>query len=163
MYISYIYIIYIYIYIHLKGYDVYQNLRHLYLHTAVKIFINCYCLTKSKLLSLIHGIIKRGISLYFHVSWNDSLIVILSHIWPSYKCLKYLPNKTLHIILSSDESGSFRVAGSKSGETIKACNCSKFEYNLKNQRKHDHCPTCKEGKLKWNFDKHISACKTIGM
>ena len=69
----------------------------------------------------------------------------------------------MHIILSSDESGSFRVAGSNSGETIKACNCSKFEYNLKNQRKHDHCPTFKEGKLKWNFDKHISACKTIGM
>ena len=28
----------------------------------------------------------------------------------------------MHIILSSDESGSFRIAGSKSGETIKACN-----------------------------------------
>ena len=46
---------------------------------------------------------------------------------------------------------------------LKHAICSKFEYNLKNQRKHDHCPTCKEGKLKWNFDKHISACKTIGM
>ena len=29
----------------------------------------------------------------------------------------------LQIILSSDESHSFRIAGSKSGETIKACNC----------------------------------------
>ena len=64
----------------------------------------------------------------------------------------------LHIILSSDESGSLRVAGSKSGETIKAYNCSKFKYNLKNQRKHYHCPICKQGKLKWNLDKHISVC-----
>ena len=43
----------------MKGYDVYQNLLHLYSHTKVYIFVNCYCLTKSKLLSLIYGIIKH--------------------------------------------------------------------------------------------------------
>ena len=65
----------------------------------------------------------------------------------------------MHIILSSDESGSFCVASLKSGEKIKACNCSKFKYNLKNQHKHYHCPICKEEKLKWNLDKNISVCK----
>ena len=67
------------------------------------------------------------------------------------------------IILSSYESGSLPAAGSKSSETIKACNCSKFKYNLKNKHKHYHSSICKEGKLKWNLDKHISAYKKIGM
>ena len=62
------------------------------------------------------------------------------------------------------ESGSLPATGSKFSETIKACNCSKFKYNLKNkQHKHCHCSICKEEKLKWNLDQHISLYKKVGM
>ena len=31
-----------------------------------------------------------------------------------------------------------------------------FRYKLQKHRKHYHCPICKEGKLKWNTEKHIN-------